>query len=125
MTRTNGARRDRVATYYAILVAATFLMASSFIAGKILLAHGVPAFLLVGWRFVLAAAAAVVFFTADDFRAALFPPRFAISHWMTIVMIGVLQTASPEYMRLAAIPGAIVDRIVLHPDEPLPAEPKL
>jgi drug/metabolite transporter (DMT)-like permease len=95
MTPTTDERRDRVAAYYAILVAATFLMASGFIAGKILLADGVPVFLLLGWRFVLAAtaAAAVLAFTTDDFLAAMFPSRLALSHWMTIVMIGVLQTA--------------------------------
>jgi drug/metabolite transporter (DMT)-like permease len=82
------------ATYYVILVAATFLMASSFIAGKILLAHGLPAFLLVGWRFVLAAAAAaaVVFVTTDDFRAALFP-RLTLRDWATVAAIGILQTS--------------------------------
>jgi drug/metabolite transporter (DMT)-like permease len=93
MTPTDAARRERVLAYYSILVTATFLMASGFIAGKILLADGAPPFLLVGWRFILAAAAAapVVFFTTDDFRRALLP-KLALSQWMTIVMIGVLQT---------------------------------
>lgn len=83
------------AAYYAILVTATFLMASSFIAGKILLAAGVPAFLLVGWRFVLAAfaAAAVLRANTDHFFAALFPRRFGAADWVTVAAIGILQTA--------------------------------
>ena len=86
---------QRGASYYAILVAATFLMASSFIAGKILLEQGVPAFLLVGWRFVVAAAAAagIVFFRADHFFATLFPARLGIGDWATVAWIGILQTA--------------------------------
>jgi drug/metabolite transporter (DMT)-like permease len=83
------------AAYYAILVAATFLMASSFIAGKILLAEGVPAFLLVGWRFVVAAmaAAAIVFAKADHFLATLLPRRLGLGDWVAVALIGVLQTA--------------------------------
>ncbi|VFU07307.1 DMT family transporter [Methylocella tundrae] len=83
------------AVYYVILITATFLMASSFIAGKILLADGVPAFLLVGWRFVLAALAAAVVLRsrADHFFAALFPSRFGFSDWATVAAIGILQTA--------------------------------
>jgi drug/metabolite transporter (DMT)-like permease len=50
--------RDR-AIYFAALLAATLLMASSFIAGKALLATGIPPFLLIGWRFVLATLAAL------------------------------------------------------------------
>ncbi len=86
---------QRGAAYYAILVAATFLMASSFIAGKILLGQGVPAFLLVGWRFVVAAAAAagIVFFKADHFFATLFPARLGPWDWAAVALIGILQTA--------------------------------
>ncbi|WP_395667239.1 DMT family transporter [Methylocella sp.] len=83
------------AAYYAILVCATFLMASSFIAGKVLLSHGAPAFLLVGWRFVVAAgaAAAALYFTTDKFFTALFPARFEATDWLTVIVIGVLQTS--------------------------------
>ena len=79
---------QRGAAYYAILVAATFLMASSFIAGKILLEQGVPAFLLVGWRFVVAAAAAagIVFFRADRFFATLFPARLGPGDWAAVAL---------------------------------------
>ncbi len=67
---------------------------SSFIAGKIVLAEGVPAFLLVGWRFVLAAmAAAVVLFPSKNFAQTLFPPRFSLADWLTAGAIGMLQTA--------------------------------
>lgn len=81
------------ARYYVILVAATFLMASGFIAGKILLADGIPPLLLVGWRFVLAAAAAacVVFFATGNPAAELFP-RLPLRGWTIIAAIGVLQT---------------------------------
>ncbi len=83
------------AAYYGVLVAATFLMASSFIAGKIVLAEGVPAFLLVGWRFVLAAMAAAmaVLSTSKNFAQTLFPPRFGLADWLTAAAIGVLQTS--------------------------------
>ncbi|PNG26933.1 DMT family transporter [Methylocella silvestris] len=95
MTLRKSGDSQGIALYYAILVAATFLMASSFIAGKILLAYDVPAFLLVGWRFVLAALAAalVLYLTTDDFRAALAPRRLDVSDWLTVAAIGVLQTA--------------------------------
>ncbi|WP_374307901.1 DMT family transporter [Methylocella sp.] len=83
------------ASYYLILVCATFLMASSFIAGKVLLALGVPAFLLVGARFVVAAgaAAATLYATTDGFRAALFPRRLEAVDWLTVAAIGALQTS--------------------------------
>ena len=82
------------AGYFAILVTATFLMGSSFIVGKILLADGIPAFLLVGWRFFVAAFAALplVFATSVHPRADLFPPRFRRRDWLVVTLIGLLQT---------------------------------
>jgi len=80
------------ALYLLILVAATFLMASGFIAGKILLVH-VPALLLVGWRFVLAALATLPFaWLAGEPLLPRFPDR-VLRAWATIVAIGLLQTA--------------------------------
>lgn len=86
--------------YYGVLVAATFLMASGFIAGKILLTQ-VPAFLLVGWRFVVAAlaAGAIVFFNRRDlldvrnFLTVLAPASLSARDWVTVALIGLLQTA--------------------------------
>ncbi|GIL39638.1 DMT family transporter [Roseiterribacter gracilis] len=75
----------------AALVGATFLMASSFIAGKILLAN-VPPFALLGWRFLLAAVALAAI------AAILSPkPNFAglpARGWAVVSAIGVLQTAA-------------------------------
>lgn len=56
MTTSDAATR---ADYVLALVAATFLMGSSFVAGKILLTDGFPRMLLVGWRFYVAALATV------------------------------------------------------------------
>jgi hypothetical protein len=41
------------AIYFAALLGAVLLMASCYIAGKALLATGIPPFLLIGWGFVL------------------------------------------------------------------------
>ncbi|MDB5364426.1 MAG: protein of unknown function transrane [Rhodospirillales bacterium] len=75
----------------AALLGATFLMASSFIAGKILLAR-VPPFALLGWRFLLAAVALAAI------AAILSPkPRFAAlgaRGWMVVTLLGLLQTAA-------------------------------
>ncbi|MFT4265840.1 MAG: DMT family transporter [Xenophilus sp.] len=78
------------------LVAATFLMGSSFVAGKILLVDGFPPVLLVGWRFFAAAAAALplVVLTrsrrrADARRSAIRPRDAAL-----VVVIGLLQTGA-------------------------------
>lgn len=80
--------------FYAILLAATFLMASSFIAGKILLQHGIPPFSLVGWRFLLAAFAALplVYFETGSL-ACLLPAGFKGRDWAIVALIGLLQTA--------------------------------
>lgn len=52
--------RSRLAIYLPVLIAATFLMGSSFPTGKILLAK-VPPFSLAGWRFLVAALATMPF----------------------------------------------------------------
>jgi drug/metabolite transporter (DMT)-like permease len=61
-------------------------MGSSFVAGKILLAT-IPPIPLVGWRFVLAAAALLPL----AWRAGLGVPREA---WLGVAAVGLLQTAS-------------------------------
>lgn len=81
---------------YAILVLATFLMGSSFIAGKILLADGYPALLLVGWRFLLAALATLPLLWLQSkpvpglVRLRDLDARGAA----IVVLIGLLQTAA-------------------------------
>lgn len=75
----------------AALVGATFLMAASFIAGKILLLR-IPPFALLGWRFLLAALALAAI------AAILSPrPRFAAvgwREWRVVTLLGLLQTAA-------------------------------
>jgi drug/metabolite transporter (DMT)-like permease len=75
----------------AALVGATFLMASSFIAGKILLAR-IPPFALLGWRFLLAAAAlaavAAILSPKPDFAA------LRARGWAVVAAIGLLQTTA-------------------------------
>jgi drug/metabolite transporter (DMT)-like permease len=75
----------------AALVGATFLMASSFIAGKILLAR-VPPFALLGWRFLVAAGALAVIagLLAPRPRLATLPPR----GWLVVALLGLLQTTA-------------------------------
>lgn len=82
--------------YYLMLVAATLLMASSFIAGKILLAAGIPSFLLVGWRFLLAACATLplVLAARSSLFATLLPPHLSRWDWIVVCLIGLLQTAA-------------------------------
>lgn len=72
--------------YVAVLVLATFLMGSSFVAGKILLAK-VPPLPLVAWRFLPAAAALLPLAVRDG----LVPPRRS---WAGIAVIGLLQTTT-------------------------------
>jgi drug/metabolite transporter (DMT)-like permease len=86
--------RDRV-IYFAALLAAMLLMASSFVAGKVLLATGIPPFLLVGWRFVLATLAALPLVRLDGpgFLTRLVPPGFGARRWIVLALIGIVQTA--------------------------------
>ncbi len=83
-------------SYYLILVVATFLMASGFIAGKVLLAAHIPAILLIGWRFVVAAFACLPLVLAAEtsLHTTLVPPHFALRDWGVIFCIGLLQTAA-------------------------------
>ena len=78
--------------FFAALLGGTFLMGSSFIAGKVLLQHAEP-FPLVGWRFLTAALGCLPFAWFLDFRHGhtLIPPR---REWGHIAIIGLLQTGS-------------------------------
>jgi len=78
------------------LVMSTFLMGSSFVAGKALLHAGFPPLLLVGWRFVIAAMATLplVHLDGQRFRLALFPPQASWRDAALVVVIGLLQTAA-------------------------------
>ena len=76
------------------LFAATFLMGSSFVAGKILIAAGFPPMVLVGWRFFVAALATlplVAIMEGPLFRA-LSPPHFRYRDAAIVVLIGLFQT---------------------------------
>lgn len=81
--------------FIAVLLGATFLMGSSFIAGKLLLQAGVPAFLLVGWRFLVAALATLPLVLLEGrFWRALVPAGLTLRHGGTVILIGLLQTAA-------------------------------
>lgn len=88
-------RETAGAAYLAMLVGATFLMGSSFVAGKILLNGGVPALLLVGYRFFIAALATVpvVLLAERAGLRALVPPGFGARNWIRVALIGLLQTS--------------------------------
>jgi drug/metabolite transporter (DMT)-like permease len=78
------------------LLASTFLMGSSFIAGKILLQDGVPPMLLVGWRFLVAALATLplTYRRGFSFMDALLPPAMNRRNAIVVLLIGLLQTAA-------------------------------
>jgi drug/metabolite transporter (DMT)-like permease len=78
-----------------VLLASTFLMGSSFIAGKILLKAGTPPMLLVGWRFLIAALATLPLLQLEGpFAKALVPPGMSVRGACVVVIIGLLQTAA-------------------------------
>lgn len=72
--------------YVAVLVLATCLMGSSFVAGKVLLDR-VPPLPLVAWRFLAAAAALLPLALKDG----LLPPR---GSWGGVAAVGLLQTTT-------------------------------
>jgi drug/metabolite transporter (DMT)-like permease len=82
--------------FVATLIASTFLMGSSFIAGKILLQDGFQPMVLVGWRFMVAAAATLplVLLHGEPFLNACLPPNFGLRNYSVVLLIGVLQTAA-------------------------------
>ncbi|WP_336492064.1 DMT family transporter [Methylobacterium nigriterrae] len=70
-------------------------MGSSFVAGKVLLQDGVPALLLVGWRFLVAAVATLpLLLLKDRPRVALFPPQAGLRDGALAILIGLLQTTA-------------------------------
>lgn len=83
------------AKFIATLVAATFLMGSSFIVGKILLQNGFPPLALVGLRFVIAAAATLPFvaLAKDSSASELLLYRLLPAEIATVIAVGLLQTA--------------------------------
>jgi drug/metabolite transporter (DMT)-like permease len=87
---------DAGAGFFATLVASTFLMGSSFIAGKILLGHGVPAVLLVGWRFLVASVATLPlpWLAERSVLRALWPPGMQWRQALVVLAIGLLQTTA-------------------------------
>ncbi len=91
------ARVRKVWLYTAVLVAATFFMASSFVAGKILL-HVVPPFALVGWRFLCAAGATLPLALLGTRRVEAGPGSAAVPtsvrSVLAVLSIGLLQTAA-------------------------------
>jgi drug/metabolite transporter (DMT)-like permease len=81
-------------SYRVLMITATFLMGSSFIATKILLTSGIPAFPLAGWRFLVAAIATLPIIITLNSRlsTALLPPELTARNWLTVGVIGLLQT---------------------------------
>lgn len=81
-------------SYRLLMITATFLMGSSFVASKILLSSGIPALPLAGWRFLVAAIATLPILLTQKGRLStvLLPPGLAARDWLTVVVIGLLQT---------------------------------
>lgn len=108
-TATSGRGRPGFVT---TLVAATFLMGSSFISGKILLDDGFTPILLVGWRFFVAALATlplVVWFSGGRPLAAHQPAPPIRPDAANVVLLGLLQTAAVMgliFVALRAIPAS-------------------
>lgn len=87
--------RHRTVEFVIILLASTFLMGSSFVAGKVLLRDGFPALLLVGWRFFAAALATLPLVLLEGrLRQALLPRGAGRRAAVLTVLIGLLQTAA-------------------------------
>ena len=95
MARGHYRLRGGNASFAAVLLASTFLMGSSFVAGKVLLWDGYPALLLVGWRFFVAALATLPLVLLEDSpRRALWPRGAGLREAVLIFLIGLLQTAA-------------------------------
>ena len=82
-------------SYVITLLAATFLMGSGFVAGKILITEGFPPMMLVGWRFLVAALATLPLVAICEQRVttALVPAHLRLRDAALIVVIGLFQTA--------------------------------
>jgi len=123
--------------YLAILLSATALMGSSFVAGKILLSAGLPPLLLVGFRFLVAALATLplVAWEGGTSLRGLLPPDLSGKDRLNVAVIGLLQTTAVMgslFLAMREIPApmaalllfanpiwvALLARLILH--EPLP-----
>ena len=78
------------------LVISTFLMGSSFVAGKILLSQGFEPMILVGWRFFVAAMATLPFviLSPEPKGRRLVPAGTTFRDAGWVFLIGLLQTAA-------------------------------
>ncbi|MFD0985745.1 DMT family transporter [Methyloligella solikamskensis] len=96
MTPASAAARFAGLGFVVALIAATFLMGSSFIAAKILLNDGFPPIVLVGWRFVVAALATlpIIAFEPAGFTPSLVPGTLGLRETALIMLIGLLQTTA-------------------------------
>lgn len=83
------------AVFLATIISSTLLMGSSFVAAKILLTHNLTPMILVGWRFMVAALAALPLVALDrgPFWHALLPRPVATATLGWVIGIGLLQTA--------------------------------
>lgn len=83
-------------SFFLPLIASTFLMGSSFVAGKILIHQGFLPMILVGWRFLVAAVATLPLVFLDEGRidTALFPRSLRLRDAALVILIGLLQTAA-------------------------------
>jgi drug/metabolite transporter (DMT)-like permease len=91
-----GQGKHEQAAFVATLIASTFLMGSSFVAGKILLQGAFAPLILVGWRFLIAAVAVLPALYLENNRPlrALFPSSIVARDAGVIALIGLLQTAA-------------------------------
>jgi drug/metabolite transporter (DMT)-like permease len=80
------------ASFVVTLTASTFLMGSSFIAAKVLLHDGFPPFMLVGWRFFVAALLTLPLVLLDGGLEALRPRGAGLHEAIMVIVIGLLQT---------------------------------
>src|SRR5262245_34399945 len=80
-------------TFAVLITGSTFLMSSSFVAGKVLLQAGAPPMLLVGWRFLVAAVFALPLAWLEGRRGMPLLPRSSREAAVTAA-IGLLQTAA-------------------------------
>jgi len=81
------------ATFVVTLTASTFLMASSLVVGKTLLHAGFSPFILVGWRFFVAALATLPLVLLEGGIEALLPRGIGPREAAVTAVIGLLQTA--------------------------------
>lgn len=96
MARNSHAPASSQAGFLVTLFASTFLMGSSFVAGKILLQQGFTPMILVGWRFLVAALATLPLVLAGERNivAALLPAKAGLRDVALVILIGLLQTAA-------------------------------